>query len=110
MSLDESGFHAIADRTLQHLVTVIDRELGDDLDADIDGGILSVGLPDGGQYVVNKNAHLKQIWLSSPKSGAWHFVWNEAEAAWLSTRHEHVRLNELVAAELEQITGTAVAL
>ena len=53
------------------------------------GGILQIELPDGGAYVVNKHTPNRQIWVSSPKSGAWHLrrFFNRCDGGnWRSTR------------------------
>lgn len=110
MSLDTSSFHAVADATIDRLAQAVDRDLGDEIDVDIQGGVLSLDLPGQGQYILNKSEPLHQVWLSSPKSGAWHFTWNEGRAAWLSTRHDDVELLSLVVAELAAITGTRIDL
>ena len=47
---DESAFHAIADRTLATLLERIEEVLGEDLDVDLQGGILSIELTSGGAY------------------------------------------------------------
>ncbi len=106
MSLDEADFHQLADTTIRRLAEAIDVDLGDEIDVDEQNEILTLILPDGGQYIVNKNAPLKQIWLSSPRSGAWHFVWDAATERWRSTRGEKVALDDLLIGELEEITGT----
>jgi len=62
-------------------------------------------LDDGRQFIVNKNAPLRQIWLSSPKSGAWHFEWDSDDESWRSTRGARVDLADLLADELESVTG-----
>lgn len=110
MSLDEVRFHQIADKTIDGLAETIEAELGDKIDVDVQGEILTLELPDGGQYIVNKNTPLKQIWLSSPRSGAWHFEWDGAPERWLSTRGEKVALADLLAGELAEITGTRIRL
>jgi frataxin len=99
---DESTFHAVADRTLAQLLESIE----DTLDADLQGGILSIELADGGQYVINKHAPNRQIWLSSPVSGASHFAYRPGRG-WASTRSDAV-LHELLAQELTAATGTAI--
>jgi frataxin len=84
----------------------------DDLDVDLEGGILSIGLPDGGTYLVNKHAPNREIWLSSPKSGAWHFR-HDAAAGWISTREvdgARPQLHRLLAAELAAVTGNPLEL
>jgi frataxin len=105
---DESTFHAAADRTLAHFLERIEDSLGDDLDVDLQGGILTIELASGGQYVVNKHAPNRQIWLSSPVSGASHFA-HEPGRGWISTRGG-AALHELLAQELGAATGTPVAL
>ena len=53
--MDERAFDTLADRTLQHLFARIDAELADVADVDLRGGILTVALDDGRQYVINKH-------------------------------------------------------
>lgn len=106
MPLDEARFHTLAGKTISALADAVDEDLGDDLDVEEQNEILTIVLPDGGQYIVNKNAPLCQIWLSSPKSGAWHFEWDEATERWRSTRGAKVALDDLLADELRAVTGT----
>ena len=103
---DESAFHAAADRTLAALLERIEDALGDELDVDLQGGILTIELASGAQYVINKHAPNRQIWLSSPVSGASHFA-HEPGGGWVSTRGE-ARLHELLAQELGEATGEAI--
>lgn len=109
MSVEESTFHAAADAVLQALAQAIDDALGDRLDVDVQGGILTVEFDDGRQFVVNKHAPNREIWLSSPLSGAWHFACDPA-GTWPATRDPAVRLRRLLASELHTLTGTAVVL
>jgi frataxin len=108
MSLDESAFETLADKTLQGFMDRIDEELGDTLDVDLDGGILTIELETGGQYVINKHAPNRQVWLSSPASGAAHFDFNGT--TWVSTRDDAIILPRLLANELATATGRAFSL
>jgi len=108
MTIDLTRFHDLADRTLDRIMAEVDRELGDELDVEIHHEILTIDLPGGGQYVLNKNAHLGQLWLSSPKSGAWHFEWDQAAGDWRSTRGGEVHLGSLLAGELTALTGVEI--
>jgi frataxin len=58
---------------------------------------MTVALADGRQFVLNKHAPNRQLWLSSPVSGAHHFV--PADGGWRSTRGPET-LAGLLAAEL----------
>jgi frataxin len=106
--MDESAFQAAAESMLTRLYTVIDETLGDDVDAELRGGILTLEFEDGRQYVINKHAPTKQLWLSSPVSGAAHFGYDEATRSWRSTRGGPP-LIERLAAELAAATGRDIA-
>lgn len=104
---DESAFHASADRTLAAVFDTVEEVLGDQLDADLQGGILTIELDSGGQYVINKHAPNRQIWVSSPISGASHFAYRDGQG-WIATRSGE-GLHVLLAGELSTATGTAIA-
>ncbi len=106
MFLDDNAFHAAADATLSALMETIEDGLGDVLDVDMNGGILTIELDSGGRYVINKHAPSRQIWMSSPVSGATHFGYCD-EKGWLSTRSDE-SLAGMLAAELAAATGKAV--
>lgn len=107
--MDERAFETLADRTLQHLFAQIEAELGDVADVDLRGGILTIVLDDGRQYVINKHAPNRQIWMSSPISGASHYEHDAASGGWRSTRGGEM-LGPCLSEELAALTGTAVAL
>ena len=79
--MDDSTFESLADRTLARLQTQIEDAL-DNVDVDLRGGILTLELEDGRQYVINKHMPNHQIWLSSPISGAAHFDHDPATGGW----------------------------
>ncbi len=106
MPLDESAFHAAADAALSALMETIEDALGDVLDVDLDGGILTIELDSGGRYVINKHALSRQIWMSSPVSGATHFG-HCGEKGWLSARSDE-SLAGMLAGELAAATGKAI--
>jgi frataxin len=89
--MDESQFQRLADSLLAAL------EEGIGADAELQGGILTVE-GDDGTWIVNKHAPTRQVWLSSPKSGARHFAWDGK--AWIDTRGD-AELLAVLSAELE---------
>lgn len=109
MSLDESTFTRIADETLEKFMDAVEGVLGDQADVDLEGGILSIELDAGGQYVINKHAPNRQIWMSSPKSGATHFDYDADSKEWHCTRSGG-RLDEILVDELKSLTGVTVSL
>lgn len=106
MTISESDFEARADEMLEHLMGFLEDALGDELDVDLEEGILSIELDSGGQYVINKHRPNRQIWMSSPKSGASHFEYN-AESGWVGTRGDGP-LGQILARELSAATGRPV--
>lgn len=106
MNLDDSRYATLADEMLERIADTIDDVLGEEIDAELQGGVLILSLEAGGQYVLNKNAPMKQLWLSSPVSGAWHFDY--ADGDWISTRDPKVVLDLLLAKEIKERFGIDV--
>ena len=105
--MNQAEFERLAAQALDSLFEQIEDQLGDWLDVELSGGILQIELPDGGAYVVNKHAPNREIWVSSPRSGAWHFA--DQGAGWRSTRGTE-ELTALLAGELAAASGRAVQL
>jgi len=97
MAIDDSSFATLADQVLERIADAVEDAMAD-ADADLQAGILTITLPGRGQYVINKHAPNREIWLSSPKSGAHHFACRDG--AWISTRDSGIVLPELLRAEL----------
>ena len=107
--MDASQFESRADATLARLEQALEAAGGEGLDIELVGGILTLELEDGGTYQINKHSPNREIWLSSPVSGAWHFAWNESEGGWRSTRGAE-RLEDLLGRELSEALGEVIAL
>lgn len=106
--MDQSAFERLAAALLEDFFDEIDASLGDELDVDYEGGILTIKLPDGRTFLLNKHAPNREIWLSSPVSGAWHFAYDDDAGIWRSTRAVGSGPDNLVAlleAELNDLTA-----
>jgi frataxin len=75
--MTDSAFESLADSLLE--------TLEEGLDGERQGGVLTVE-GEGGTWIVNKHAPTRQVWLSSPKSGARHYAFEEASGLWQDTR------------------------
>ena len=99
-SMDETNFERVAEQTLQRLMAALEEALGDEAEVDLQGGILTVEIESGGTYLLNMHRPNRQIWLSSPKSGAWHFdIDPNAPGEWIATKGGE-RLRDLLEREL----------
>lgn len=79
--MDDSAFESLADS----LLDTLEEAIGAHADAERQGGVLTVD-GDDGTWLVNKHAPTRQIWLSSPLSGARHFAFDAASGQWRNTR------------------------
>lgn len=108
MFTTDADFESRAEQTLARLAEAIDDAVGDVVDVEITNGILTIELDEGGQYVINKHAASRQIWMSSPKSGASHFNHHDTDG-WVATSGAGT-LTHMLAAELSDETGAPVSL
>lgn len=77
----EQAFASLAD----DLLASLEEAIGAKDDAELQGGVLTIR-GDAGTWLVNKHSPTRQIWLSSPKSGARHFAFDGASGLWRDTR------------------------
>ena len=99
--MTDTAFETRADT----LLAALEEEIAVSEDAELQGGILTI---DGekGTWVVNKHAPTRQIWVSSPLSGARHFAFDEPSGEWRDTRGGPDLLS-LLSTELGLSLGTA---
>lgn len=79
--MTDSAFESLADS----LLAALEEAIADHADAELQGGILTVE-GDDGTWIVNKHAPTRQVWLSSPRSGARHYAFAAEAGKWLDTR------------------------
>ena len=72
--MDETEFHIKADKYLQAMLEFFEElEESQDVSVELDSGVLSLIMPDDREYIINKHTPSRQIWVSSPYSGAGYF-------------------------------------
>lgn len=107
MKLVESEFIKLAELTLGNFLSAIEAVEPDDADADLQDGVLTIEFDDGRVFIVNRHVPLRQIWLSSPVSGAGHFDYQEG--TWIASRDGR-DLAKTLGAELSDLLGAKVRL
>jgi frataxin len=83
--MSDSAFESLADS----LLAALEEGIGAHADAELQGGILTVdgdAASGGGTWVINKHAPTRQVWLSSPRSGARHYAFDDGSGQWKDTR------------------------
>lgn len=103
----EAAFLDAANGWLDAVADRLDAAIGDVADVERQEGTLAITLPDGRQFLLNRHAVTRQLWLSSPLTGGWHFDWNADKNSWVATRAE-AELLALLTAELAQALGRRV--
>lgn len=83
--MNETEFKTLSDQFLTHVSDALEAaDTKGTLDVEYQDGILTITLPTKRQYVINQHTPMRQIWLSSPISGAFHFDYKNGE--WIGTR------------------------
>src|SRR3990167_8979968 len=85
-------FHKVSSQMLEEMTDFFESTWPQ-ADVDYLDETLTVTLPKGYQYVINKHGVTRQIWVSSPFTGAHHFHFKEG--LWICTRTQ-VRLEDLL--------------
>lgn len=82
--MNDSTFHQLADSLWQTLEQRIDDWDGDsDIDAEINGNVLTLTFENGSKIIINRQEPLHQVWLAT-KNGGYHFSYQEG--AWICDR------------------------
>ncbi len=85
MALERSHFEQLTDAVLNRWLGRLEDAAGVD-EAELVDGVLTVTTENGRVFVLNRHGASRQIWLSSPVSGAHHYAYDEAGGGWLQTR------------------------
>lgn len=82
-ALTEREFEKLADEELRKLSKTLDDI--DDMEADLQMGVLTITFSDGTRYVVNSHRAAKQIWGAAERN-AWHFDWQK-DGRWVASKN-----------------------
>ena len=105
--MEDQAFEAEAAKLLEAWAEIIEDAA--DVDVDCDGSVLSVELDDGRVFILNRHRPLKQLWLSSPLSGASHYSHDETAGNGQGTRGQGA-LDEIFSSDLGTATGEKIML
>ena len=107
--MQEKEFQQLATKTLDNLADALDTLDADgDLDLEYHGGIITITLASGKQFIINKHTPSQQIWLSSPISGGFHFLYEASSEKWQLENGK--TLNDILSDELKTLADIKIAL
>jgi frataxin len=96
--MDERAYHEAADAVLAQLEDRFEAELEVyELEVEYRQGVLSV-TKDTHEWVINKHAPTKQIWVASPISGASYYAY--IDGVWRGVRDQSLELTSLLLSEI----------
>ena len=79
--MTESEFHRAVDAVLGRIESSVEDE--EDLDVDLESGILTITCPDESRVIINRQTPNREIWVAA-RSGGFHFT--SREGLWRDTR------------------------
>jgi CyaY protein len=79
--MNESDFHREVDAVLARIESAVEGH--DELDSDLEAGILTVECPDRSRVIVNRQTPNREIWVAA-RSGGFHYRHRDGE--WRDTR------------------------
>ncbi|HNX71425.1 iron donor protein CyaY [Rivihabitans pingtungensis] len=97
--MTESEFLDLSDAVFERIQTALD-EAGSDVEALLQGNVLTLDCESGGQVIVNRHVPNAEIWLAG-KAGGFHFRLAD-DGRWVDTRDGgelFARLAELIQAQ-----------
>ena len=102
--MDETEYHTRAIIPLQQLLEFVEGlEEKSEIQGELEEGVLSIIMPDDKEYVINKHTPSRQIWVSSPYSGAAYFEFDGTN--WAPKRAPAAQGRDLVAFIKQEVTS-----
>ena len=107
-NMNEVEFNHVANATLSAMLDVLEpQDEAGLLEVEFQAGVMTITLADHRQFIVNKHAPTKQLWLSSPVSGGLHFSYDPENSEW--GLPDGRLLGQILASELKNLAGIQVA-
>ena len=91
-----------ANKTLNTIFDVV-NSLDYNLEIDFFDNNITIEIDDGRVFVISIHEPSKQIWLSSPLSGAHHFSQSTKLNQWISTRNSDIELFSIIKSEIKNV-------
>ena len=97
-------FLVSAKKTLNSIFDVV-NSFNYNLEIDFLDNNITIEMDDSRTFIISIHEPSKQIWLSSPLSGAHHFSESNELNQWISTRNTDIELFSIIENEIKSITN-----
>jgi iron donor protein CyaY len=88
--MERTEFENLCDDALHGIVLYLDSLDQDIIFFDLMDGVLNITIDDTDEYVINRHFPTKQIWMSSPQSGASYFTFNAEQGKWFDRNNNEL--------------------
>lgn len=105
--VSEQEFERLADRELHQLIDAI-IACSDEIDPELQSGVLNINFEDDTKYVVNSHRAARQIWMAAERK-AWHFDFHSSSGRWIASSSSEELWSEL-SGVLSRKLGTQIEL
>ncbi|MFN7039264.1 MAG: iron donor protein CyaY [Alphaproteobacteria bacterium] len=98
--MNDKDYNELVNTELNEILNLIEEIDQEGVcEADLISGVLSISLPQGKQYVINKHLPTKKIWMSSPFSGPNYFEYKNN--CWINNKN--INIIQVLKTEIESI-------
>ncbi|MEM7199857.1 MAG: iron donor protein CyaY [Planctomycetota bacterium] len=106
--MNDLEFQTQADAFMSQLLDAMESLDPDEVDADLQMGVLSMEFADGSKCIMNRQTAAHQIWLAHGAS-AWHFAMDDTNARWMDTKNRGA-VEDVLSGILSQKLGREIVL
>src|ERR1700675_1920262 len=96
--MDQNQFLRLAEDCLAAVSKWLEDLDPDELDYTTGDGVVTIEFPDGGRFILSRQAATSQVWLAADAHG-FHYTYDPARASWIDDKDGHelfARLAELL--------------
>jgi CyaY protein len=109
MTMDESTYLRVAERTFQAIEHGLRDTDPDDVDCERAGDVLTLTFKGNRRCILNTQRPTRQLWLAA-NARAWHFSYDESKEQWFDDKRHEEELLSTVAGIVQTLGGIEVNL
>jgi CyaY protein len=109
MTMDESAYMEIADRTFGAIEDGLRDADPDEVDCERAGDVLTLTFKGNRRCILNTQRPTRQLWLAA-NARAWHFSYDEAQGRWIDDKRPDEELLSTLTDIIKTLGGVEVEL